>query len=392
MRWDLEQGYVSSRPDCQQNKSSTNKPYGPLHPLPIPDQHGDSVTINFIGLLPEDDGKNSIIMFTNCLGSDIQLILSWTDISVEDLAYLFFNKWYCGNGLPSEIVLDRDKLFMSRFWKALHKLTSVKLKLLTAYHPETNGASECTNKTVNQALRFHIEWNQLGWVRALPRIRFDLMNTVNKSTGFMPFPLCMGRSPHVIPPLVLAKSLATVTDIDAWHVIQKLELDVFEAQDNLFKAKLSQSIQANKNRTLTFPFVTVGSQVRLLTLHCRKEYKAKGEKWVAKFMPCFDGPYTITEIDEQNSTVTLDLLNSTNIYPTFHTLQVLPFVESDTEKFPSHHFEEPTPIITEEGNEEQYIDRILDAWHRGQGYQYLVRWHGFGQEHDKWLLGSELEN
>jgi len=152
MRRDLEQGYVSSCPDCQWNKSSTNKPYGPLHPLPIPDQRGDSVAIDFIGPLPEDDGKNSIITFTDCLGSDIQLIPSQTDISAEELAYLFFDKWYCENGLPSEIVSDRDKLFVSRFWKALHKLTGVKLKLSTAYHPETDGASERTNKTVNQAL------------------------------------------------------------------------------------------------------------------------------------------------------------------------------------------------------------------------------------------------
>jgi len=95
MQCDLEQGYIVSCPECQHNKSSTNKPYGPLHPLPIPDQHGDSVTIDFIGPLLEDDSKNSIITFTDHLGSDIQLIASQTDISAEKLAYLFFDKWYC---------------------------------------------------------------------------------------------------------------------------------------------------------------------------------------------------------------------------------------------------------------------------------------------------------
>lgn len=52
---------------------------------------------------------------------------------------------------------DRDKFFVSQFWKALHKLTGVKLKLSTAYHPETDGSSEHANKTVNQALRYHVE-------------------------------------------------------------------------------------------------------------------------------------------------------------------------------------------------------------------------------------------
>jgi len=81
---------------------------------------------------------------------------------------------------------------------------------------------------------------------------------------------------------------------------------------------------------------------------------------MAKFMPHYDGPYTIIETDKEHSTVTLDLLHSTNIFTTFDISQVIPYIESDTENFPSHHFEEPDPIIMEDGNEEQYIDKILD--------------------------------
>ena len=87
MRRDLENGYVPSYLKCQCNKSTTTKPIRPLHLLPIPDQRGDSVTINFIGLLPKDEGNNCIITFTDCLGSDIQLTAMHTDITGEQLAY-----------------------------------------------------------------------------------------------------------------------------------------------------------------------------------------------------------------------------------------------------------------------------------------------------------------
>ena len=341
--------------------------------------------------MPEDDGKNCIVTFTDRLGSDIRLIPTRTDITADQLAIIFFDEWYCENGLPSDIVSDRDKLFISRFWKALHRLTGVKLKMSTVYHPETDGSSERTNKTVNQALRFHVERNQLGWARALPRVRFDMMNTINKSTGFTPFQLRMGRSPRVIPPLIPAKSNATVTDVDAWHIIRQLETDVFEAQDNLLRAKISQSIQANKHRSLKFPF-EIGSRVRLSTSHRRNDYKAKGEKYVAKFMPQYNGPYTITDVNEEHSTITLDLPNSPNIFPVFHTSEVLPYTESDTTLFPSRHLEEPAPILTDDGDEEYFIDKILDARRRGCGYQYLVRWEGYGAEEDRWLPGSELQN
>ena len=391
MRRDLEKGYVASCPDCQRNKSSTSKPIGPLHPLPIPDQRGDSVAIDFIGPLPEDDGKDCIITFTDRLGSDIQLAATRTDINAEQLAYLFFDKWYCENGLPADIISDRDKLFMSKFWKALHKLTGVTLKMSTAYHPQTDGASERTNKTVNQCLRYHVERNQLGWARALPRIRFHLMNSVNKSTGFTPFQLRMGRSPRLIPPIVPLPPNATAEDISAHAIITKLRGDVFEAQDNLLHAKITQAFESNKNRSLDFPF-TIGSRVRLTTLHRRNEYKSKGEKRVAKFMPRYDGPYTVVDTNELHSTVTIELPNAPNIFPTFHTSEVLPYIECDTSLFPSRKFEEPPPILTPEGNEEFFIDKILDQRRRGRGYQYLVRWRGYDLEHDRWLPSSELQD
>ena len=61
---DLEKSYV---PSCQHNKSHTTKPPGPLHPLPIPDECGDSVALDFVGPLPEDDGYNCILTMTDHL-------------------------------------------------------------------------------------------------------------------------------------------------------------------------------------------------------------------------------------------------------------------------------------------------------------------------------------
>jgi hypothetical protein len=139
---------------------------------------------------------------TDRLGAHIRLVPTRTDIAANQLASLFFEHWYCENGLPLEIVLDHDKLSTSGFWKALHALSGVKLKMSTSYHPETDGSSERTNKTLIQMICYHVERNQKGWSKALPKICFQLMNTVNASTGISGFEMKMGRSPRVIPPLV----------------------------------------------------------------------------------------------------------------------------------------------------------------------------------------------
>jgi hypothetical protein len=151
----------------------------------VPDAHGNSIAMDFVGPLPTDGNFDCILTITDRLGADIRIIPTRTDITAKKLAVIFFDHWYCENGLPTNIVCDHDKLFISRFWKALTKLTGIKLKMSSAYHPETDGSSECSNKTVNQLLWFHVKRNQKGWVHALPHICFQIMNTINSSTNFL---------------------------------------------------------------------------------------------------------------------------------------------------------------------------------------------------------------
>ena len=49
MRAELEGAYVRGCDVCQRNKGTTKRPTGPLHPLPVPEERGDSVAIDFIG-------------------------------------------------------------------------------------------------------------------------------------------------------------------------------------------------------------------------------------------------------------------------------------------------------------------------------------------------------
>jgi hypothetical protein len=171
------------------------KVVGPLHLLPVPDRQASSIAMDFIGPLLIDSNADCILSITDCLSADIRIIPTKMNITAEDLALLFFDNWYCENGLLDDIACDRDKLFVSKFWKALTKLTGVKLKMSTSYHPETDGSSKRSNKTINQMLCYYIKRNQKGWVQVLPWIHFQIMNTVNTSTSYSGFQLHLGHSP-----------------------------------------------------------------------------------------------------------------------------------------------------------------------------------------------------
>ena len=63
---------------------------------------------------------------------------------------------------------------------------------------------------------------------------------------------------------------------------------------------------------------------------------------------------------------------------------------NDDTLFPSRKLPKPGPVVTDSGEEEWLIDRILDEQIHRCGHQFLVRWCGWGAEEDQWLPGQEL--
>ena len=391
MRADLENSFLPSCASCQWNKSIPSKLSGPLHPLPIPDCRGDSVAVDFIGPLPPDSGFDSLITMTCRSGSDIRLIPTSSTLTAKGFASLFYDHWYCENGLPLDIVSNRDKLFISRFWAEFTRLAGIKLKMSSAFHPQTDSASEQTNKTINQCLRFHVDRNQTGWVRALPRVHFHLMNSVNSSTGFSPFQLCMGRSPRIIPPLTMRPTMTPLGPSAASALIDRIHLDSLTAADALLATKVSQAEFANRHRK-PGPTFRIGDCILLSTFHRRCDFHSRNTSRVAKFMPCYDGPYTVTHAHPGKSCYTLNLPNSDHTFPTFHSSLLRAFHDNDSSLFPSHHLPHPGPYVTADGIEEFVVDLILDERRHGRGHQYLVQWKGWGLDDARWLPRRELKD
>ena len=99
-----------------------------------------------MGPLLKEGGFDELATFTDRLSTDVRLAAVKSTMNADQFAVVFFNTWYCENGLPESLVSDHDKLLTSHFWKALAKLMGVKLKMSSAHHPETDRASEKMNE------------------------------------------------------------------------------------------------------------------------------------------------------------------------------------------------------------------------------------------------------
>ena len=118
----------------------------------------------------------------------------------------------------------------------------------------------------------------------------------------------------------------------------------------------------------------------------------KGERRIAKFMPRFDGPYTITGVHPATSNYTIEMPNSPDTFPTYHASDLKLYHANDDVLFPLRAYARPPPVLGADGLEEYFIEKIVDARRRGRGWQFLVRWLGYGEEEDRWVSGLTLND
>ena len=216
------------------------------------------------------------------------------------------------------------------------------------------------------------------------------MNTINASTKFSPFQLHIGRSPHLIPPIT-DREKRKGGETDAVKLMERMQTDLAEAKDNLMLAKIFQADQANRRRTPEDAY-QVNDLVLLSTANRRKEYATTGSGRSAKLFPRHDGPYRITKAFPHTSTYQLHIPNTpSNLCLTFHASQLKRYVANNAVLFPGRELSRDGPVTLPGGQKEHVIERIIDERRRGRGWQFLVRWKGYGAGDDEWLARREVE-
>ena len=108
-------------------------------------------------------------------------------LNAPRLAQLFIMNIFKLHGFPSSIVSDQGLVFISEFWKALTTQLWVRLNISAAYHPQTNGQTECVNQILEQYLCVYCSYQQDNWVDYLRVAEFQYNNSLHEATRTSPF-------------------------------------------------------------------------------------------------------------------------------------------------------------------------------------------------------------
>ncbi|CAJ2631941.1 unnamed protein product [Trifolium pratense] len=112
---------------------------------------------------------------------------------VPKLAEIYVEQIVRLHGIPTSIISDRDPRFTSRFWESLQEALGTKLRLSSAYHPQTDGQSERTIQSLEDLLRACVLEQNVNWDSCLPLVEFTYNNSYHSSIGMAPFEALYGR-------------------------------------------------------------------------------------------------------------------------------------------------------------------------------------------------------
>ena len=105
------------------------------------------------------------------------------------------------HGIPDDIISDRGAAFISHFWKQLFQLLGTTTKLSTAFHPQTDGKTECVNQVLEQYLRGVVRYQQEDWTTFLPLVEFAYYNTLLELPPSSPTLVSNLASVYPFPPV-----------------------------------------------------------------------------------------------------------------------------------------------------------------------------------------------
>ena len=148
--------YIKACVICAQGKPMRQKPYRMLQPLPIPNGPWQDIAMNFIVKLPlfknflepENPDYDLVWVVIDRFTKMACFLPYKEDTGANILARHFHKDIFAINGLPQSIASDKGSVFAAKFTRALYRALDVKRNLSMAFHPQTDGQTECINQTL----------------------------------------------------------------------------------------------------------------------------------------------------------------------------------------------------------------------------------------------------
>ncbi len=367
---------------CCTNNSWKDRQQGFLKPLPVSEQIWQKIFIDFVVNLPSSEGCTNLLIITNCLNKRVILELC-KNMTAEWVTQTFVQHFYWAHELFITIVSNWGTQFVSSLWKRVCQLLKIVQRMFTAYHPETDRATEWMNQNVELYIHMFSNYSQNNWASLLLMAELAINNHDFASTEVSLF--FLSHEYHMKPlqlleklkPVQSAKSSVQKAD----QIVQKMKEATEWAQMTMAVTQQIQKEMMNWKRQQSYNFKKEDKiWLNLKNIHtdclCKK-FDAKNVK------------YTIVKKISSHSFCLNTLLGIHNV---FHSVMLQSAVMN---ALSSQHTTDPQPSSQIVSNEEEFeIKKILKkrfVWHKEEfKKKYLMKWINYTQL--TWESASALKD
>jgi Integrase zinc binding domain len=339
--WTFVKNYIQGCGICQQfriNRSPSNPAY-----IAIEGANNTRLfakcSMDLIMDLPPVEGYDSILVVVDWgLLKGVILCPCAKTITWEGTVTLLRDNLFKRFGLPDEINSDRDLRFAAHTFQELLKLLNIKSNLTTAYHPQSDGATERVNQEIEAYLSIYCTSHPENWLHSLSTLEFTHNNRRHAEWIHSPFELIQGDNPISIP--------ITFSHTKFLTIKEKMKRMINDREEALAAHELARTRIANWKQSKFIPFEKnqkVWLDTRNLKMSHYKKIALKRE-----------GPF---KIDEVLGPVTywLKLPESWKIHNVFHAALLWPYIEN---KVYGNNYPRPIPELLE-GEEVYKVETIL---------------------------------
>ena len=366
--WRSVQAYIRSCDSCQRNKAASHAAAAPAQPLSRPARPWESISIDFMDLPATPRGHDSVLVATDRFSRSVHIMPTSRSVTADGTVDLLLAGVVRLHGLPSSIVSDRDARFTSALWRGMWEAFGTSLNMTTAHRPQADGQSERSNRSVQTVLRHFCNSLGTNWdqPRVLALVELAINSATQADTALSAMQLASGQQPLTPMTTFLPGRTQGVME-DHTDLINKLQAIWRRAGDALEESQ-QHMINTLNNRLCPDPDTPfkVGDEV---LLHTRNYSQLR----VNKLQPMYAGPFKVLARPSPG-VATLKFPASLRMHPSVNIDQLKLYKRPETAV--------PPPGPLHNGN--FLVERLMDRRRRYGRLQYLVRWKGYGPEHDSW--------
>ncbi|KAJ7959586.1 Ty3/gypsy retrotransposon protein [Quillaja saponaria] len=364
---------------CQKYKTETNAYPGLLTPLPIPKRLWSSISMDFIEGLPESDKKNVVLVVVDRLSKFSHFVGLRHPYTALTVAQAFTDQVYKFQGLPENIVSDRDPVFMSKFWTELFKIQGVQLNHSSAYHPQSDGQTEVVNRTVEAYLRCFARDCPKHWSKWLSLAQYWYNTNYRTTIQMSPYHAVFGQEPPSHIPYTKSDSENDAVD----RSLSAKEGVIQLLKENIKKAQNRMKMQADRHRTERA--YEVGNWV-YLKLQSYKQHSINSSKF-HKLAAKYYGPFLILKKIGLVA-YALQLPPSAKIHNVFHVSLLKTHhgrheVQAQLPQFSEDGLVSPEPV--------KVLDKRMVKKNNKAVVQLLVEWSHTAPEDATWMDYQKLK-